>query len=313
MHSASEAGATATTQGGARSATRAARSSRLSSAKPGTYEELRAVLSSGTIHFPTRLRQVAIFLWQHPNEVALGTINEVARQARVQPSTIVRFAQIFGFAGFSDFQLLFKQHIKALWSAPGAGNGPVDAARAGASFLHGSIEASLNSLARLAHDCDLARLDRIADLLCASEMIHVVGSKRAFPVACYLSLALSQQGVRNVLVDNVGSSAHDMAACARPTDAVLAVNFSPYNSITVELVSTMREHGARVAVITDSALSPLAPLADCWVEVVEETFAGYRSVAGSLVLGMAIVHEVASRRRSIDAAGKDVPYLQDGI
>src|SRR4029450_10865665 len=46
--------------------------------KPRTYEELRAVLSSGTIHFPKRLRQVAIFLWQHPSEVALGTIVQVA-------------------------------------------------------------------------------------------------------------------------------------------------------------------------------------------------------------------------------------------
>ncbi|TIN72644.1 MAG: MurR/RpiR family transcriptional regulator, partial [Mesorhizobium sp.] len=31
--------------------------------KPQTYEELRAVLSSGTVHFPKRMRQVAIFLW----------------------------------------------------------------------------------------------------------------------------------------------------------------------------------------------------------------------------------------------------------
>ena len=46
--------------------------------KPQTYEELRAVLSSGTVHFPKRLRQVAVFLWQHPSEVALGTIAQVA-------------------------------------------------------------------------------------------------------------------------------------------------------------------------------------------------------------------------------------------
>src|SRR6202008_2615727 len=58
-------------------------------AKPRTYEDLRAVLSSGTIHFPKRLRQVAIFLWQHPSDVALGTINQVAQKASVQPSTLV--------------------------------------------------------------------------------------------------------------------------------------------------------------------------------------------------------------------------------
>ncbi len=86
--------------------------SALGYAKPQTYEELRAVLASGTIHFPKRLRQVAIFLWQHPQDVALGTIGQVAEQAGVQPSTLVRFAKIFGYSGFSDFQGLFKEHVK---------------------------------------------------------------------------------------------------------------------------------------------------------------------------------------------------------
>src|SRR5438067_10030900 len=83
--------------------------------KPRTYEELRAVLSSGTVHFPKRLRQVAIFLWQHPSDVALGSISRVAEQAGVQPSTLVRFAQTFGYAGFSDFQEIFKEHLKGSW------------------------------------------------------------------------------------------------------------------------------------------------------------------------------------------------------
>ena len=73
------------------------------------------MLASGTIHFPKRLRQVAIFLWQHPSDVAVGTISQVAEQAGVQPSTLVRFAQIFGYAGFSDFQALFKEHVKGSW------------------------------------------------------------------------------------------------------------------------------------------------------------------------------------------------------
>ena len=69
----------------------------------------------GRSHFPKRLRQVAIFLWQHPGEVALGTIVQVAEQAGVQPSTLVRFAQIFGYAGFSDLQGIFKDHVKGSW------------------------------------------------------------------------------------------------------------------------------------------------------------------------------------------------------
>ena len=52
-------------------------------ARPRTYEELRAVLASGTVHFPRRLRQVAIFLWQHPSDVAVGTIKSRVARGRV--------------------------------------------------------------------------------------------------------------------------------------------------------------------------------------------------------------------------------------
>ena len=56
------------------------------------------------------------------SDVALGTINQVAQKASVQPSTLVRFAQMFGYSGFSDFQEIFKEHIKGSWPEGRAGN-----------------------------------------------------------------------------------------------------------------------------------------------------------------------------------------------
>ena len=43
------------------------------------------MLSSGTMRLPKKLRQVAIYLWQHPTVVALGTVTNVAKQAGVNP------------------------------------------------------------------------------------------------------------------------------------------------------------------------------------------------------------------------------------
>ena len=275
-------------------------------AKPRTYEELRAVLSSGTVHFPKRLRQVAIFLWQHPGEVALGTIGQVAEQAGVQPSTLVRFAQIFGYGGFSDFQGLFKEHVKGSWPegrVRGADRGlSPEAGGPGLHFLNGMVAASQASLARIGEGFDAAGFSRMTALLAAADLIYLIGSKRAFPVTAYLSLTLSQQGVRNVLVDNVGSTALDQVACVGKGDAVLAVSFSPYNSITPDLVAVARERGATIAAVTDSTFSPLVQLADEWVEVVESDFAGFRSLAASLAVGMALAHGVAALRGERGAA-----------
>ena len=269
--------------------------------KPRTYEELRAVLSSGTIHFPKRLRQVAIFLWQHPSDVALGTISQVAEQAGVQPSTLVRFAQIFGYGGFSDFQGLFKEHLKG--SLPEgrtrdrrARCRPDAETNANLHFMSGMVAASQASLSRIGDGFDVESFEQMVELLADADLIYVIGSKRAFPVTTYLSLTLSQQGVRNVLVDNVGSTALDQIGCIGKGDAVLAVSFSPYNSITPDLVAVAHERKARIVTITDSTFSPLVQLSDKWVEVVESDFAGFRSLAASLAVGMALVHGVVARR-----------------
>jgi DNA-binding MurR/RpiR family transcriptional regulator len=267
--------------------------------KPRTYEELRAVLSSGTVHFPKRLRQVAIFLWQHPSDVAIGTISQVAELAGVQPSTLVRFAQIFGYAGFSEFQGIFKEHVKGSWPEgrrSGLDSAGQAAANADLHFLNGLVAASQASLGRIDASFDIAGFEEMIELLEAADLIYVIGSKRAFPVTTYISLTLSQQGVRNVLVDNVGSTALDQVGCVGKGDAVLAVSFSPYNSITPDLVAVARERGAKIVSITDSTFSPLVKLSDKWVEVIESDFAGFRSLAASLAVGMALVHGVVARR-----------------
>ncbi len=278
----------------------AERKAALGYTRPETYEELRAVLASGTIHFPKRLRQVAIFLWQHPDDVALGTIVQVAEQAGVQPSTLVRFAKIFGYAGFSDFQGLFKDHVKGSWPE-GRGRERNEATAGGGvrpelHFLSGMVGAARASLDRIGESFDVAAFEAMVDVLAAADLIYLVGSKRAFPVTAYLSLTLSQQGVRNILVDNVGSTAFDQIGCVTPRDAVLAVSFSPYNSVTPDLVASAHERRARIVTLTDSTFSPLIPLSEHWIEVVESDFAGFRSLAASLSVGLALVQGVATRR-----------------
>ena len=99
-----------------------------------------------------------------------------------------------------------------------------------------------------------------------------------------------------MLVDNVGSTALDQVGCIGKGDAVLAVSFSPYNSITPDLVAVARERNAKIVTITDSTFSPLVKLSDIWMEVIESDFAGFRSLAASLTVGMALVHGVVARR-----------------
>jgi DNA-binding MurR/RpiR family transcriptional regulator len=269
--------------------------------RPSSYEELRAVLSSGTARLPKRLRQVANFLWQHPAAVALGTVTSIAAEASVQPSTLVRFAQTFGYSGFSDLQEVFKVHLAegGLTGAPGwrieaqPGDGREGEA---ARLVDGFLAASAASLSRVRDRLDLARLEEMARSLAAADIIYLAGSKRAFALVTYISLALANLGVRNIALDNVGATAFEVLRGATPRDALLAVSFTPYNSITPELAASAAQTGVPILSLTDSAFSPLAPLSRAYVEVVEESFSGFKSMSATLAVAMALVLRIAHLR-----------------
>jgi DNA-binding MurR/RpiR family transcriptional regulator len=113
----------------------------------------------------------------------------------------------------------------------------------------------------------------------------------------YWSLALSQLGIGNILVDNVGSTAFGQIASTAPRDAVLAISFSPYNSITPELAATAAQRGTPFVSITDSTFSPLVAASNAWIEVVESEYGGFRSMAATIAVGMAVVLAVDKTRQ----------------
>jgi DNA-binding MurR/RpiR family transcriptional regulator len=238
---------------------------------------------------------VAIFLWQHPAAVALGNVTSVATSAGVQPSTLVRFAQAFGYSGFSELQDVFKAHL-----ADGGRERESAALREeggeAARLVDGFLSASATSLAHVRERLDLKRFEEVARTLADAEILYLVGSKRAFALVSYVSLALSNLGLRNFAIDNVGSTAFEVLRGATPADALLAVSFTPYNSVTPELAAAAAQVGVPIVSLTDSAFSPLAPLSSAYIEVVEESFSGFKSLSATLAVAMALVLRVSQLR-----------------
>jgi DNA-binding MurR/RpiR family transcriptional regulator len=78
---------------------------------------------------------------------------------------------------------------------------------------------------------------------------------------------------------------------------MIAISFAPYAPHTVDLARTAAAAGVPVVAITDSAFSPLAQIADVCFEVAEADYAGFRSLAATMALALALSAGVAERRR----------------
>jgi DNA-binding MurR/RpiR family transcriptional regulator len=267
---------------------------------PRDFEALKRRLIEIEPGLPKRLRQTAAFALEHPDEVALGTASGVAERAQVQASTLVRFAQSLGFAGFSELQGVFRSHLRTRWPDYSE---RLKALHEGARdsgdplhLLHGFADSAATSIANLREVVRREELDKAIGLLVGAGTIYVVGQRRSFGVAHYLAYALAQLGVKATLVDNVGGLGPDQLANASEADALVAVSFAPYSPVTVSLAQNAHKRRTPLVVITDSALSPIAGIADARFEIVESDFGAFRSLAATFCLAMTLAVGVAEKR-----------------
>lgn len=251
---------------------------------------------------PKRLRQVADYALANPDDMALSTAAQVAQQAGVQASTLVRFAQALDYSGFSELQQLFRSRLRqqfpdyrerlaALRDEGAAGPNMAQV------LLDGFVEASRSSLSRLQATVRHGEIDKATDLLANAETIILVGARRMFPVVSYLAYAFGKLGIRAVLVDNVASLAPEQAAIARQGDVVVAVSCAPYTPATIAIAGEAHRKGIPVIAVTDGALSPLAQHCSLWIAVEEADYGAFRSMSATFALAMTLAVGTAEKAR----------------
>ena len=242
--------------------------------------------------------RAAEYALAHPDEIAFGTVASVAEAAEIQPSALIRFAKALGYNGFSELQEVFRHRLRERWPPYGerlaklrteAPDGP-------AGLLKRFSASSALSLAKLDDTVVPEDLERAVAVLAGAGTIHLLGLRRAFPVASYLAYALGKLQVSANLVDHVGALAGEQIGAARDGDALIAISFTPYTPATIELANAFSGRGFPVVAITDSAFSPLAPAATARIEIVEADVGGFRSLAATFCVAMTLAVAVAERR-----------------
>lgn len=272
------------------------------SAAPATMQAFFERLATRQRTLPRRLKQCADYVQAHAEAIALSTVSQVAAGAGVAPSAVMRFAQAMGFAGFSDLQRLFRaahapgrpdyaMRLSALRRAGGRRPGVL---------LAESVEAGRRSLERLASSIDLAALDRAAALLSAAGTVHVIGLRRAFPVAAYLAYMFEKMSVPALLHDGTGGFA--VQSALRVGDAVLAISFAPYSAETLAFAGQAWARGLDVVAITDAETGTLAKAATVLLRVEEQDFGAFRALSATMALSLALAVSVGAAREGLSTA-----------
>ncbi|MEM7268504.1 MAG: MurR/RpiR family transcriptional regulator [Pseudomonadota bacterium] len=258
------------------------------------FETFREAIAEAREGLPKRLRQCADFVALNPERVAFDTVAEVAVAAGVQPSAVMRFAQVMGFSGYSEMQKLVRSRFAQRWPDYRTRLHRMRETGAGTpeALLAEFVEAGRQSLARVTEQVSTTNLRNAVRTLSNSRMIHIAGYRRSFPVAVYLSYAFEKQGRTHTLLDGVGLLTRRPAMAA--VDSLIAISFAPYTEETVEIVRHAHDAGAAIVAISDRADSPLFGLADHWLEVSEVDVGDFRTLTATFSLATTIAVAVGA-------------------
>ncbi|OBV39775.1 MurR/RpiR family transcriptional regulator [Janthinobacterium psychrotolerans] len=252
-----------------------------------------------------QLKLIAKYVEQHRSSLMLERISDIAAACDVQPSAIVRFAQRFGYSGFSEMQEVFRQAYTEQTSAPPNYQQRIrklivdgDRQLSAGDMTRAFIGASYAGLNDLAAGLDDVQLEAAVTLLQQADNIYVVGVRRSFPIASYIAYALEHTAKRVHLVSGLGGMHRDQMRSIRRGDVAIAISFAPYGKETLQCARLAQDNGAKVLVITDSKLAPLARAADALLTVTEGSAFAFRSLTSTICLCQALFIALAYRLES---------------
>lgn len=260
-----------------------------------SYDELRGAIAQRHRALSGRLQQIAEFVLDHPTDVALGTVAEVAERSGVPPSAIVRFAHALGFGGFTEMQQVFRNRLVA-------GVAPSYKARLArmkseeksvlgrkpAAVLSRFVSEAQSALVTLSQSVHPRELDAATAILARARDIYLLGLGGSFPVATHLAYVLRKLGRRVVLLDGIGGSIREQSHAATSEDALVAISFRNYYADTARLFPELVARRVPAISITDSLLSPIVEGASVVFEIQDMPEPALRTLVAPMCLVQAL-------------------------
>ncbi len=270
---------------------------------PDSVDVLHSLIAEQQEQLSARLKLVAVYLVEHPQQVAFSTLAEIAKAAGVHASTLVRFANHFGFGGFSELQRLYKNQLlqhpgnyrERISQLKKAGVESADSSPD--RLLHEFIDGNQLALSLLQEQISPELLNATVETLLKANEVFICGIRRVYPVATFLNYTLSQMDVRCSLIDGQGSMQTEQGKWMNQQSVLIAITFNPYGKIPRETVELAKEQGAKIILITDSELCPLAPLVDHLFIVREAEVRAFRSLNSTLCLAQTLCVALGYRKQ----------------
>jgi DNA-binding MurR/RpiR family transcriptional regulator len=238
-------------------------------------------------------KRIAEYIVDHPESVAFSTVDQMATELGINPSTIVRFTYRLGLKGFPELQERARQLVRGqLSAATEIVNENSVLSHLEGTIFGASLGQDLQNIRRTIAALNTQDLTRAAEMIAKARRVFVAGSYASYAVAYYLALALDRIHGNTTLCGDTGmmpSQSLDL----RPSDCMVAFTSAPYAVTTHRLAQLAREGGAKIIAVTDTPISAVGQMADLILSAPSAGSGMQNSLVAPLAIANALLNGVA--------------------
>ena len=206
-------------------------------------------------------RRIAAYILSNYDKAAFMTASRLGELVGVSESTVVRFAALLDYDGYPAMQKTLQEMVRSKLTSIQRIQTSND--RLFSSDVVSSVlQMDMEKIRIAIEEVDRPTFSAVVDKLLTARHIYILGVRSSSFLAGYLHfyLHLIFENVTLVTSNSAGDILESILRIG-PGDLLLGISFPRYSKATVKGVQFAHDRGADVVAVTDSALSPLYPLA----------------------------------------------------
>lgn len=242
-------------------------------------------------------RSIASYILSHYDKAVYMTASKLGAAAHVSESTVVRFAFEMGFEGYPELQDALKEMIKSKLTAVQRIH-VADEQLGGTDILNKVMNADIDKIRRTMEETSRDDFEGAVDSIVAAKTIYIIGARSALVLARFMNLYFNIIFENVKLIDTTSSTEmFEQIMRIGKGDVIIGLSFPRYSKRSAKALSFASKNGAKVISITDSRSSPIAEMADYFLQARSDMASFVDSLVAPLSLINALTVAVGLRKK----------------
>lgn len=208
-------------------------------------------------------KKISDFVLTNYEKAAFMTAAELGKSVGVSESTVVRYAALLGYKGYSEFQKDVEKMVqKKLDTIHRFELNDTDMSRQ--DILNSVMKSDIDKIRLSLEMIDIKIFDEAVDSILNADTIYIIGIRSCAPLASFLGFYLNLMFDKvNIITTNSSSEIFEQMIRISEKDVIIGISFPRYSMRTLKAMEFANNRYTKVITITDSANSPMNLYSSC--------------------------------------------------